>query len=116
MALRREAVLTAVVAAEGINPSEQDLLQAIAPSAEREGIEPEKLLEDLRKRGRLDEVREDLAARQAVELIAERAKPIGVGAAQAREELWTPEKAQGEPGAAAPAGRLWTPTNQRSTS
>jgi trigger factor len=115
LALRREAVLTAVVVAEGISPSEQELLQAIAPSAEREGIEPEKLLSDLRAGGRLEEVREDLAARQAVELIAARATPIGVAQAQAREELWTPEKAQQEPGAATP-GRLWTPTDQTSAS
>ncbi len=92
-ALRREAVLTAVVAAEGISPSEQDLLEAVSPAAEREGVEPEKLLEDLRAGGRLEELREDLAARQAVELIATAATPIPVAQAQAREELWTPEKA-----------------------
>ena len=39
-ALRREAVLTAVVAAEGIEPSEEDLLEALTPTAEREGIAP----------------------------------------------------------------------------
>jgi trigger factor len=116
LALRREAVLTAVVAAEGISPSEQELLQAIAPSAEREGIEPEKLISDLRAGGRLEEVREDLATRQAVELIAARAKPIPVAQAQAREKLWTPEKVHDHPDAAAPSPRLWTPTDQRSAS
>ena len=40
-ALRREAVLTAIVAAEGIEPSEQDMLEAARPSAEREGLAPE---------------------------------------------------------------------------
>jgi hypothetical protein len=35
-------------------------------------------------------VREDLAARQAVELIAEQAKPISPELAHAREKLWTP--------------------------
>ena len=35
-------------------------------------------------------VREDLAARKAVELIAAQATPISVAQAQAREELWTP--------------------------
>jgi trigger factor len=110
-ALRREAVLTAIVAAEGIVPSDQDLLVAVEPMAEREGVAPEKLLDDLRGAGRLEEVREDLAARKAVELIAERATPISVEQAQAREQLWTPEpqaaKAPGD-GAAEPAG-LWTP-------
>jgi trigger factor len=116
LALRREAVLTAVVAAEGISPSEQELLEAVAPPAEREGVEPAQLLSDLRDGGRLEEVREDLAARQAVELIAARAKPIAVAKAQAREQLWTPESAHDGGGEAAPSGRLWTPTDQGSAS
>jgi trigger factor len=110
-ALRREAVLTAIVAAEGIVPSDEDLLVAVEPTAEREGVAAEKLLEDLRGAGRLEEVREDLAARQAVEFVAERSTPISPEKAQAREQLWTPEqqaaKAPGD-GAAEPAG-LWTP-------
>jgi trigger factor len=116
MALRREAVLTAIVAAEDIDPSEEDLLRALAPTAEREGLEPQKLLGDLRSAGRLEEVREDLAARQAIDLVAGAAKPIPLAQAQAREQLWTPEKGQQAPAAAAPAGdssdapaRLWTP-------
>jgi len=109
LALRREAVLTAVVAAEDISPSEQELLQAVSPAAEREGVDPATLLEDLRAGGRLEELREDLAARQAVELIATAATPIPVAQAQAREELWTPEKAAGQEGAAAAPARLWTP-------
>jgi trigger factor len=116
LALRREAVITAVVAAEGIDPSEQTLLDALAPTAEREGLEPQKLLEELRRGGRLEEVREDLAAREAIDLIAEAAKPIPLAQAQAREALWTPAKAAQEAGAAAgePASappRLWTPTD-----
>ncbi len=86
-ALRREAVLTAIVAAEQIKPSQEDLLQALAPAAEQEQLEPQKLLEDLRSSGRLEELREDLAARMAIELIAERAKPVSVSQAQAREQL-----------------------------
>jgi trigger factor len=113
LALRREAVITAIVAAEAISPSEDELLQALVPSAEREGLEPAKLLEDLRAAGRLEEVREDLAARKAIDLVAEAAKAIPVAQAQAREQLWTPEKepagAGGTPEAAAAPGRLWTP-------
>jgi len=116
LALRREAVLTAVVAAEGISPSDEELLEVISPTAEREGVEPQALLSDLRDSGRLEEVREDLAARQAVELIADRATPIPVAQAQAREELWTPGKEGGEPNAAEQPGRLWTPTDSRSAS
>jgi trigger factor len=120
-ALRREAVLTAIVAAERIEPSEQQLLEALQPTAEREEVEPAKLLDDLRANGRLDELREDLAARMAVELLAERAKPITVAQAQAREQLWTPDRdpepAQAAAGAAAAApGKLWTPTGEGSAS
>jgi trigger factor len=110
--LRREAVLTAVVAAEGIEPSEQDLLQAVAPTAEREGIAPEQVLAQLREAGRVEELREDLAARQAVELIVQRAKPIPLEQAAAREKLWTPEKEAevGESEPAPAAEKLWTPS------
>lgn len=110
--LRREAVIAAVVAAEQIVPSEEDLLEAVAPTAEREGIESQKLLEELRKSGRLEDVREDLAARQAVELIAAEARPIPVEQAQARAKLWTPESEEQQDDAAAAepaAARLWTP-------
>jgi len=114
LALRREAVITAVVAAESIDPPEDDLLAALAPIAEREDLTPEKLLEDLRRAGRVEEVREDLAAREAIGVIADAAKPIPLAQAQAREQIWTPGKdGEAAPGAAndpaaAPA-RLWTP-------
>ncbi|HYB24888.1 MAG TPA: trigger factor [Solirubrobacteraceae bacterium] len=117
-ALRREAVITAVVAAEGISPSEEELLQALVPTAQREGVEPPELLERLRGAGRAEEAREDLAARQAVDLIAAEAKPIPMAQAQAREQLWTPEKAAQEAagagaGATGAPGRLWTPGAER---
>lgn len=115
--LRREAVIAAIVAAEQIVPSEQELLEVLMPTAEREGVEPQKLLEDLRESGRLDDLREDLAARQAVELVASEAKPISIEQAQAREKLWTPDSEEQEDGAAEPAAaRLWTPTDQGSAS
>ncbi len=111
LALRREAVLTAIVAARAITPSEEELLEALRPGAEREGMEPQALLERLREGGREEAVAEDLAARKAVDLIAETAKPISVAMAQARERLWTPAAgaAAGEPS----SDELWTPTQRR---
>jgi trigger factor len=110
-ALRREAVLTAVVAAEKIDPSERDLLQAVTPTAEREGIAPGRMLEQLRSTGRIEELREDLAARQALDLIVERAVPISVDQALAREKLWTPDRdAEGESKDAGEREGLWTPS------
>jgi trigger factor len=103
-ALRREAVLAAVVESETIEPSDGDVLEALEPSAERSGTTPAKLLERLRSSGRLDRVREDVAARQALELLVGEAQPISVEQAKAREKLWTP----GREGASQP-GQIWTP-------
>ncbi len=60
----------------------------------------------------MQELREDLAARQAVELIVgARHEPIPMEQAQAREKLWTPEKeAEGEGEPAQAAEKLWTPS------
>jgi trigger factor len=91
-ALRREAVIAAVVEAEGIEPSDGDVLDALQASAAREGTTPEKLRDRLEKAGRLDEVREDLAQRRAVDFLAEQAKAITVEQARARDKLWTPEQ------------------------
>jgi len=104
--LRREALLAAVVEAEQLEPTDDDVLAALAPLAEREGVEPDKLLADLKTSGRIDEVREDLAGRQAADLVADQAKPIELERAAARDALWTPDK---EAGAAGPSGQLWTP-------
>jgi trigger factor len=107
-ALRRESVIAAIVETEGIEPSDDELLEALGPVAEREHTTPDKLLAGLRGSGRLDAVRADLAARRAVELVAAEAKPIAAAQAEARERLWTPDKEEAAPSGAA-GGRLWTP-------
>jgi trigger factor len=104
-ALRREAVLAAVAEAEALEPTEEEMLEAVAeasPPGDR--TSPKKLLERLRSNGRLDALKDDLAQRKALDLIAESAKPITIEQAQARDKLWTP--GSGEP---AGAGQLWTP-------
>ena len=91
-ALRREAVLAAVAEAEGIEPSEEELLGELAPVAERDGRKPEKLLAEMRRRGSLEHFREEIAIRKALQLLVAEAKPIPSEQARAREKLWTPEK------------------------
>jgi trigger factor len=104
-ALRREAVLAAVVQAEKIEPTDEELLDAARPAAEREGAKPEKLIERLRKSGRLESLREEVAIRQAMELLVREATAITVEQAKAREKLWTPGKDDSE----ARGGQIWTP-------
>ena len=104
-ALRREAVLAAIVQTEGIEPSDDEVLQALEPTAQRAGSPATELLEQLRKADRLQQVREEVANRQALELVVREAKPISVEQAKARDKLWTP----GKEGDEQRAGQLWTP-------
>jgi trigger factor len=104
-ALRREAVLSAIVEAEQIEPSDEDLLAMLEPTAEREGEDAQKLLDRLRETGRIDRLREEVAARKAVELLVREAKPISVEQAKARQKLWTPGREEAAEG----SGQLWTP-------
>jgi trigger factor len=104
--LRREAVLAAVVEAEGIEASDEELLESLERPAAVDRTSPKKLLERLRSSGRLDSLRDELAQRKAIDRIADAAKPISVEQAQAREKLWTPGADEPENAA---AGGLWTP-------
>jgi trigger factor len=104
-ALKREAVLAAIVEAEQIEPTEAEVREALEPAAERAGTPVEEVIERLSASGRLDEVRQDLANRQAIELLVREAKPISVEQAKARQKLWTPGKEEPEEG----SGQLWTP-------
>jgi trigger factor len=85
-ALRREAVLAAVIDAEAIEPSDGDVLDALGETALQQGMTPEKLRKRLEQAGRIDELREDLAQRRAVELLAERATPVPAEPAASTDE------------------------------
>jgi trigger factor len=102
--LKREAVLAAVVEAESIEPSDDEVLEALEEAAPSERTSAKKLLERMKSAGRLDTFKADLAHRKALDLLAESATAITVEQAQARDKLWTPgtdaeERSQ----------QLWTP-------
>jgi trigger factor len=103
-ALKREAVLAAVIEAEGIEPSDGDILDALQQSALQQGTTPEKLRKRLDQQGRLDDLREDLAQRRAIEVLAEKAKPVPAPP----EEPEAPEAEAGE-GEQAETPKIWTP-------
>src|SRR5688572_30035593 len=109
-ALRREAVLAAVIDAEGIEVSDDELLDALRTAATAaDGTQPsdedlQKTLERAREQGRDELLREDIAMRKAVDVLAEHAKPIPIEQQEARDKLWTPEKE-----AAEKKSKLWTP-------
>jgi len=117
-ALRREAVLAAVVEDEGIEVSDEEVTDALkAAAAGESGRQPsekqlQRSLKRLKSQGADEALREDIAMRKAVDMIAENASAIPVEQAKAREKLWTPDKEEKEE-AGAGAGQIWTPGDDR---
>jgi trigger factor len=103
-ALRREAVLAAIVDAEGIKPTEDEVMEAVERAAPSEGTSAKKLYERLKNAGRLEQLEDDLAQRKALDLVAESAKPISVAEARERGKLFTAgDEAPAEPAATEPS-------------
>jgi trigger factor len=99
-ALRREAVLAAIVDAENIEVTDEEVFDALRDAATRTAGQPpsedalRKSFERAKEHGRDEALREDIAMRKAVDLLVENAKPIEAERAAAREKLWTPESAR----------------------
>jgi trigger factor len=106
-ALKREAVLAAIVEAEGIEVTDEEIEQALRASAPPDASDKQlkRALKRARSQGADEALREDIAMRKAVDLVAENAKPIPAQTAAARDKLWTPEKDAEEKG----SGQIWTP-------
>ena len=101
-ALKREAVLAAIVEAEGIEVTDEEIETALRSSAPPDANEKQlkRALKRARSQGADEALREDIAMRKAVDLVVENARPVSaeqaVDAAEraaAREKLWTPESA-----------------------
>jgi trigger factor len=108
-ALKREAVLAAIVEDAKIEVSDEEAFDALRDVAARSS---DKVDEDALRRsferakedGRDDVLREDIAMRKAVDLLVDSAKAIPAEQAEAREKLWTPDKEADEK-----SSKLWTP-------
>jgi trigger factor len=107
VALKREAVLAAIVEAEGIEVSDEEVNEALRAAAPPDASEKQlkRALKRARSQGADDALREDIAMRKAVDLVVEHAKPIPAEQAAAREALWTPDKEE----SGARSGEIWTP-------
>jgi len=75
-ALRREAVIAAVIEAEDIQATDADILDALTEASARENASPEKLRRQLEQNGRLDELRDDIAQRAAIDFLIEHAETV----------------------------------------
>jgi trigger factor len=106
LALKREAVLAAIVEAEGIEVGDDEVEETLRRAAGSEASDKQvkRALKRARSQGADEAVKEDIALRKAVDLVVEHAKPIPAAKAEARERLWTPDK-ESEAG----SGQIWTP-------
>ena len=124
LALRREAVLAAVIEAEQIEPTEAQLLDALEEAATREQTSRQKLLDRLRQAGRVDMLIKEVAAEQAIDLVVTTAVPVAPEEAEAKpaKKAAAKKPAAKKPAAKKPAtkkkapaqalperGELWTP-------
>jgi len=112
-ALRREAVLAAIIEAEKIVPTEQQLLDALEPAAEREQMSRQKLLDRLRSASRVDALAKEIAAEQAIDLVITEAKPVSVEAAQKKLAAATKKKAAAAAKKPAAAAKKQAPAKQK---
>jgi trigger factor len=103
-AVKRELVLDAVAAQEGIEVSDEDLEAFVREQTAETGEDPDETLTALREHGALDQLRGDLRLRKALDVVANGVKRIPVELAHARDKLWTPEKEK-----TATDTKIWTP-------
>ena len=97
-ALRREAVLAAIVEAEDIEVTDDEVNDALRAAAGPEATEKplKRALKRARSEGADEALREDIAMRKAVDLVVECAKPIPPRRRGAREALDPREGSRGE--------------------
>ena len=109
--LRRELALEALADRDAIQVSDELLEERLREDAIAEGIEDvERSCRRCSSSPAKEDAREDLRFQLALDRAVELATPIAPELAEAREQLWTPEKEGGE-GEAKPA--LWTPGDPR---
>jgi trigger factor len=103
-AVARELVLEAVADELGLEVADAEVEAVVREQAEAAGDDPDAVLAALRERGALEQLREDLRLRNALDRVAAEVTPISAHLAAARETIWTPEKEKPDV-----ETKLWTP-------
>jgi trigger factor len=106
-AVKRELTLEAVANKLEIEVTDEEIEELIAREAGDAGDDPSAAIELMRERGAFDKLRGDLRFKKALDEVVASVTPISVELAEAREELWTPEKEK-----TPSSGKLWTPGSE----
>ena len=83
---------------------DDEIKALVREQAEAEGEDAEQVIEDIWAHGRQETLREDLRMRAALDRLVEEVKPISTELAEARDQIWTPDKETPET-----ETKLWTP-------
>jgi trigger factor len=100
----RELVLDAAADQLGIAISDAEIEELVQEQAALVGDDADATLLRLRESGRFEQLRDDLRLRNALDRIASEVKRIPRELADAREQIWTPEKEKQQSDT-----KLWTP-------
>src|SRR5919198_2631217 len=103
LSLARELVLEAAADTLEIVVDDEQVEALVREQAESLGDDAESMLARLRESGRFEQLREDLRLRDALDRIASEVKRIPKELAEAREQIWTPDKEKQQP-----ETKLWT--------
>ncbi len=106
-AVKRELTLEAVADRLEVEVTDEEVEDFIRQEASDAGDDPGGAVEMIRERDGFDRLRSDLRFKKALDEVMTSVKAIPVELAEAREELWTPEKEN------APSSRkIWTPGSE----
>jgi trigger factor len=100
----RELVLEAAADKLGLTVEDSEIEELVREQAELAGDDVEETLLRLRESGRFEQLREDIRLRNALDRVASEVKRIPRDLADARDQIWTPEKEK-----QTTETKLWTP-------
>ena len=103
----RELVLETAADKLGVEVSDDEVEELIREQAEAADEDPSEVISQLREAGRFETLRADLRLKQTLDRIVSEVKRISPDLAQARDQLWTPDKET-----APTETKLWTPASK----
>jgi len=105
--IARELVLEACANKLKLEISDNEIEELVREQSGASGEDADELVAEIWRTGRQEELREDMRMSAALDRICEDVKPIPLAQAEAREQIWTPEKEK-----PASATKLWTPGSE----
>ena len=105
--MARELVLDVAADRLGIVVSDEEIEELVREQAVLADDDADATLLRLRESGRFEQLRDDLRLRNALDRVASEVKRIPKELAEAREQIWTPEKEKQQTDT-----KLWTPGSQ----